>query len=426
MNIATSKHLLWKARMIVITNACNMHCGGCNQLIGNFTKDQIWFIDPEQLQRQINLLKKYPNHEQPQITIFGGEPTLHPQWNHIVSILKSHAPQPFWINSNGRLGHKRYQAEDNLYWWVDKHPANQKFVQTLYASADAVELTDDLAYWEKAQKDCIIWKGCQTALYNNKAYFCETGAAIDWLYNQGVNGWDLDENKHPFIRSSKEIDEQARHCCKRCGWCVDDLIPRQSIELGGYVSPLNQISSTKHSLTILPEIAPESWDKHLLNDSHPSLGIFYIGQMPERLYHTNNVYYRTAVDHQSALAEGRSHFDWTVILSSNELIPKRALITLLNWCTDNQSYEYFSMPLYMINIDEYHEDMDEPSHKPIDVLIGFSSRSTEQLDDDLYRRLGHRQRMEGYGRAALWHDRFTTIVSGAIILDRHNIKLYYQ
>lgn len=31
-------HLLRKGRMIVVTNVCNMNCGGCCQLIGQFKK----------------------------------------------------------------------------------------------------------------------------------------------------------------------------------------------------------------------------------------------------------------------------------------------------------------------------------------------------------------------------------------------------
>ena len=253
-----SDHLLHKAKMIVITNVCNLCCGGCNQLVGQFTKDKIWFIGLDDLQQQITLLKRFPNTQQPQITIFGGEPTLHPKWSDIVNILKSHNPTQFRINSNGRLGHHRYQREDNLTWHVDPHPPNQKFVSTLYAAADAVKLPNDLAYWHKAQKDCKVWKVCQSAIYNNKAYFCETGAAIDWLYNDGTNGWDIHTDIHPFIRTEQQINEQARHICKRCAWCVEEAMPRQLVSDKSKISPYNQTSQTKHSLTIIePEHTPK-------------------------------------------------------------------------------------------------------------------------------------------------------------------------
>lgn len=115
-----SEFLFKKDRMIVITNHCNLNCGGCSQLIGQFTKNQLWNITLEDLEKSIQLLKKNPSKHP--ITIFGGEPTLHPQWNEIVKLLKSHTPTNFKITTNGRLGHKsKKEGYGLISLWHDKY-----------------------------------------------------------------------------------------------------------------------------------------------------------------------------------------------------------------------------------------------------------------------------------------------------------------
>lgn len=419
----TSEHLMSKGRMIVITNVCNLNCGGCCQLVGHFTKEQLWFIDLQELERDIKLLKQHPSLCNQPITIFGGEPTLHPQWDEIVKLLKSHAPTVFWINSNGRLGHKRYQKEDNLVWWVDLHPDSQLFVQTLYAAEDALKLPNDMAYWEKAQKDCCMWKGCQCSVYNGKAYFCETAAALDWLFNNGKNGWEMEEGKNPFQRTKEEIDEQARHLCKRCGWCVTDIVPRQLSKDPSYVSPSNQTDRKKHMLPVIEPVQPKRWKDYGKPGPPPTIGLYRLDGYCKHTMHEvtwEGVSLHRATDRQQALKEGMSKYDWTIVLEANQTIPHVAFSSLIGWmsleATKDSPRLNVSLPIYEIPGDKYDPNMTEPAVLAKDVVIGFHRDSKEKLDEQIYHRLGHRNMMEGSGRPSLWHDKLTDVVGGVVSL----------
>jgi organic radical activating enzyme len=426
-------HLIRKSREIVITNACNLSCGGCCQLVGQFRKDQIWFISLDELERNISILKKYPpeHGELSPITIFGGEPTLHPRWDNIIKILKRNSPTVFRINTNGRLGHQRYQKEDNIVWYVDLHPESQLFVQSSYAAMDAIRLPDDIDYWRKAQKDCPIWNGCQCSIYNGKAYFCENAAAIDWLHNNGNNGWSISEDANPFDRTNQEIDKQAAELCKRCGWCIPEIVPRQLSIEPTYVSRSNQITKGRNLLPVIDIQSVQRWDqKKQYHDF--DLAIFIISDKPienekDLIDHGVNVYYEK--DEQVAFERGISEHEWSIILAENHLIPKNSLNAIINWiCKEkynpNQRLN-FSIPVYEASRELVNQEIPEPSliqtvsdgickNSVNSIVIAFHKNSRENRDDGILDRLGHRKTGEGSGVASLWHDKLTDIVGGII------------
>jgi organic radical activating enzyme len=252
-------HLRHKMKHIVITNVCNLTCGGCHQHCGNFDKPQLWFIGLDDFQRHIEILKLPENrlylpnsHYITKISIFGGEPTVHPQWSDLVDIMHSHQDVLFRVSTNGRL-HKNpknpypkltlnvatlksiirveksnLKLEDNVLYVIDPKDEskveNYQFVPTLVAPIDLYPHKSKSYFWIKAQQDCGIWKHCSAAIYNNKAYFCEVAASMDHLLFNGENGWDVTDK--PFSKTTNEIAEQAEKFCYRCAWCVkgDDAI----------------------------------------------------------------------------------------------------------------------------------------------------------------------------------------------------------
>ena len=51
--LRSDDHLKNKTAHIVITNVCNLTCGGCHQHCGNFEKSQLWLISPEEFASHI-------------------------------------------------------------------------------------------------------------------------------------------------------------------------------------------------------------------------------------------------------------------------------------------------------------------------------------------------------------------------------------
>lgn len=218
-----AEHLQRKRWLIPITNACNLSCGNCAQLCGHFTPDKIWHLSLSQLDQAIQQLKPFarPCNE---VTIFGGEPTIHPQWEQVVELVHSHAPMQFRVNTNGRLGHFPFQRDKNITYYVDTHPVDQQFLTTMVASKDCIpsEKDNPAYFWELAQKDCPIWATEGAMVYKDKAYFCEHAAAMDHLFYDGANGWEIEDGTNPFDRTEAEIAEQAHKFCQQCGWCVKE------------------------------------------------------------------------------------------------------------------------------------------------------------------------------------------------------------
>lgn len=259
-------HLNRKCTQILITNVCNLSCGGCNQLCGHFPKEKLWFISLEDLKMSISAVLiradiwwKLPDFPEKNkfIALYGGEPTLHPDWEGILEVLYSYSDVPFMVFTNGRTfpdktklpktgdprfvrgifeAHdKAYNHSDNLQYryahhrnvgyrldYKDADTAN-RFNPTLVAPIDVLGIQDRSFYFEKAKKHCVIWRECENIVYNNKAYFCTVAGAMDWLFHDGKHGWQVDGSSNPFHKTNQDIKDQAQHFCYRCAWCCTDL-----------------------------------------------------------------------------------------------------------------------------------------------------------------------------------------------------------
>lgn len=250
----SKKYLNKKISHIVITNVCNLSCGGCHQHCGNFEKKQLWFISKDEFIKCIKVLKSPKNRILiknknfiTKISIFGGEPTLHPQWNELVEIMKEHTDVLFRVSTNGRLSaeeikkyknkkdlfvttlseivsmeRSNYKPQSNITYIIDPKDEDKikyyKFVPTMIAPIDIYPNKSKKYFWKKAQRDCGIWKNCSKSIYNGKAYFCEVAASMDWLFYNGQNGWDINDDL--FNKTTKEIEKQAEKFCYRCAWCI--------------------------------------------------------------------------------------------------------------------------------------------------------------------------------------------------------------
>jgi len=244
-----AEHILGKYPLIVITNVCNLSCGGCSQLCGQFKKEQLWFITLDELRRSIEVLGEHSF-----VGIFGGEPTLHPEFEAIVELLYEYPKHRFMVFTNGRIPVIDCK---NVTYNVDPKPGNQYHYPVLIAAQDVLGIEDRGYYWDKAQKDCYFWKKCGVGIYRNKAYFCEVAGAIDQLANED-HGW---EDGNPFNKTNEEIAEQASHFCYRCGMCASngrksmpDGIPLQKLEGPYLVSEINKDLVSKPHLNELVQL----------------------------------------------------------------------------------------------------------------------------------------------------------------------------
>lgn len=240
-------------------------------MCGNFPKEKIWHIGLDEFRNAIAAAIKYADanwskatfpEQNKFICIFGGEPTFHPNWNEMVNIVYEFEAYPFVVYTNGfflkdllfqhvhvpgfgrgsmsdtiktlplpRNGYAHFKSifdkyhchNKNLCYKIDYKTKdfNVIFFPTLVAAKDVLKIEERAAYWKLAQKQCVHWLGehFETTIYKNKAYFCQVGAALDFMFNDARNGWLLDE-KNPMDKSDDEIAKQANELCYRCGFCL--------------------------------------------------------------------------------------------------------------------------------------------------------------------------------------------------------------
>lgn len=261
-------HLNGKVYSICITNVCNLACGGCNQFCGLYEKPKLWFLSPEDLRKHLesNLpefvqrnwtREDYPTHNR-YVVIYGGEPTIHPQFSDILDVLYSFPQYPFVVFTNGRtfpelsifddedrkkvwdkiaaypLQRTGYACHAEVFANTHSHDQNvgfrvdlktkhtkDTFMVTLVAPCDLDGTSDNpdkAAYVKKAQEHCYQWINCECAVYNNKAYACHLAAAMDHLFYNGEHGWEITEGENPFKKSKREIEQQLSNFCYRCGY----------------------------------------------------------------------------------------------------------------------------------------------------------------------------------------------------------------
>lgn len=212
-----SEHLSKRRVNILITNLCNLSCGGCCQGCGLLEKSKLWSIEPKELDDIINQLKPYRKV----MGIFGGEPTVHPKYKEILEILYSHPDIYFYVTTNGVI---KMEDTNNVHYAItDKDELIEKgikFNPCLVAPVDLLKVENKDFYWERVQKTKCPWTDSETcASYISKSgkfYICGPGGAID-EDNGGKHGWTLDEN--PFDKTDEEIAAQGREMCYKCGYC---------------------------------------------------------------------------------------------------------------------------------------------------------------------------------------------------------------
>ena len=244
-------HIRKKATHILVTNVCNLSCGACDQLCGQYPKEKMWFISMEELKEAIAtvklIAKRYWNKSwfpetSKKISIFGGEPTLHPKWNEMVEIFLQDSEYPYVILTNGRTfpdksklpknGYSKFpyllnlhniNAHDrNLFYRVDykNEHTHREFSPTMVAPIDIIKNPDKNYYFEKAKRHCAALMDHETLIYKGKAYFCFNAGALDDMFYDRKYGWEIKSTEDPFEKTNKEIREQASHFCYRCGWCL--------------------------------------------------------------------------------------------------------------------------------------------------------------------------------------------------------------
>ena len=242
--MSNSSWIKSKRPNILVTNVCNLSCGGCSQQCGYIPKEKLWNIPVDQLEWNVKLLIDVRGEEHVRdLGIFGGEPTIHPKYDDLLKMLRQFKKISFQIYTNGIR--RRQNKWNHTYNIVAKNKnSNITFRPTSVAPQDIYKIEDKKFYWEKAQKDCDMYKKYCSIIYNNRAYFCEPSAAWDIMTGED-HGWPLKWGEDPFAVTDQQVEQQAVNFCYRCGWCfsASDLkqlgLKTQKVKDPSIVSEIN-------------------------------------------------------------------------------------------------------------------------------------------------------------------------------------------
>ena len=292
-------HLNNKMFAIHVLNFCTLSCGGCDQFCGYFNKKKNWVISLDELNKAIEVFKDYRKNWKYKsfpasnkiVLIYGGEPTLHPQFDAILDCLYSNPDIPFVIYTNGRTfvrelkdvdlevsqknisrqvyhhpnlpktGYAKYREIFRFYHTHEKNVAyridlknsqvRDMFIPTLCAPCDLQQANQG---WSAAKKRCYKWQQCENAIYKGRAYVCNVAAAMDLMFYEGKYGWAVG-NSNPFEKTAKQIAEQMQHFCHRCGYNFqgnlegfDEITEKtQYIHKGSLITKTNYRDIDKHA-----------------------------------------------------------------------------------------------------------------------------------------------------------------------------------
>ncbi len=268
MKAPGDKRPTWRGGIIQvhITRACNLACSHCTQ--GSNLAGKPVMMTAENFEIAVRSLKDYYGV----VGIFGGNPTMHPQFEEFCNILGDYIPferRGLWsnnLNGKGAIARRTFNPEvSNLNVHCDKE-AEAEFKRDWpesiligqYDSSHSpvyVSMNDlDIMYSDKVRmiNNCDInqlWSAiiCQTK-FGVRAFFCEiAGAQAMLMESDNDTGLAVSDNwwKLPITA----FEDQIRQHCFNCGV---PLRGKGSLAVGGtkeYVSktylPIAKLKRTK-------------------------------------------------------------------------------------------------------------------------------------------------------------------------------------
>ncbi len=251
---------------ILLTRACTLACYGCTQ--GSNLSGKPTFMPLEMFEQAVMSLKTYPWL----VALFGGQPTLHPKFPEICSILASHVPierRGLWtnaLNGHGDVCRKTFLPHNcNLNLHLSKN-AHEEFAKD-WPEAKPFGLAEDCRHsppfaaiqdlvpdegerWEKIAA-CPINRHWSAILIQFRGqlrgFFCELAGAQAHLHEDELDYPDLgcrvvDAASNVDVKwwqhSMTYYAEQVRYHCHACG-----------VPLQGY-GELSQAPNGKEQVTV--------------------------------------------------------------------------------------------------------------------------------------------------------------------------------
>lgn len=196
---------------IDVTNACHLACSHCTRSIGHHRKP--YFMDMDMVRKGIASLVDFPGR----VGIMGGEPTLHPKFREILSIVREMIPdrrrRELWT-----AGFKWEEFKDDIFATFDldmvtynNHTQTTGKHQPLMVAIE--EMVEDPELRALLIKNCPFQSHWSAAITPKGAFFCEIAASQDYLF-EGPGGYPIEPGW--WKKTPEQFQDQVDTFCGKC------------------------------------------------------------------------------------------------------------------------------------------------------------------------------------------------------------------
>lgn len=194
-----------------LTTLCNLKCFNCDRSARQAPSNECMSLS------QIEKFVKESIHLKwnwRQITLLGGEPTLHPQIFEIVEIIKCYKNfNPDCVVEMATNGHGDHVKKvlAILPNWISIRSTNKTSIVHDFCSYNVAPVDLDYYNEQDYSKGCWITTACGLGLTRHGYYSCGAGASVDRVF-----GFDLGIKKLKDV-NSYALKKQKKIICSYCG-----------------------------------------------------------------------------------------------------------------------------------------------------------------------------------------------------------------
>ncbi len=197
-----------------ITYRCNLACANCNRSVGVGQAKSNLDMSTEQVQKFVSESRQ--SHIRWEvIKLLGGEPTMHPQINEIIGILKTYIDEfspatrlELWTNGDGKKVRQVLDTLPDFIHVIDS--STTRGAEPLFNSFNLAPVDSKLYENTDFSHGCSIIEKCGVGLTPYGYYPCAVAGGIDRVFGKNLGTKELD-------KAYGEMRGQLNQFCRLCG-----------------------------------------------------------------------------------------------------------------------------------------------------------------------------------------------------------------
>jgi len=204
---------------IEVTNFCWKDCVYCSRFSRHIRKDQRVHMSLDEIEQALKSLADWPSG----IGIIGGEPTIHPQFKEMCTLLLDYFPASkygLWSTGGKRYDENLGIIKETFKRLIAYNEHNET-QQSVCRHQPATLAINDLVKDEELKKqlidNCWVQKNWCPSIGHKGAFFCEVAYAIDTILD-GAGGYSVVPGW--WKKEPKDFKDQVDRYCGFCGMSV--------------------------------------------------------------------------------------------------------------------------------------------------------------------------------------------------------------